>query len=291
MENTKIVKDALKELIKYENISYIIPFNVAQEKWISVLNRTDSSLLFNSDAKLTLLKLGYGLSNNSGQIKGNYNAILYNLNKYLGLITSKDKSIINNYAEKLLNIEGIHIFSTLSELALANYFSLKGHHVNFFYPFNLLFENKVSKNRDIDLEINTKDKSFLVEVYMPNYTPDSEGAFSGNPITEIDDIKNQLLYKLNKKFDLKKQPKIVGIDKPLYLAVYIKYDSMLLSQMHTPLNFNDIADKYFLKLYNLFKKAIESVVKENSFITDILLFETDFFVKDGKLTLFNKIKM
>jgi len=291
MENIKIIKEAIEVLMKYENIANIIPFNDIEEKWIKKLNKVDKTLLLNSDAKLNLLKLGYGLSSNSNDLTRNYSVILYNLNKYLGIIKNKDYVIINNYAEKLSNIEGIHIFSTLSELALASYFSSEGYSVDFFHPFKLLYENNSSKNRDIDLEIFSNDHSILVEVYMPNYTPDYEGAFYGDSIEEIDDIKNQLLYKLNKKFDLKGHPKIIGIDKPLYLAVNIKYDSMLLSQMQPPLNFNKFADDYFNKVYNLFKKSLSSIIKENTFLTDILLFETDFFVEDDKVILFNKVKM
>lgn len=291
MENIKIIKEAIEVLIKYENIANTIPFNIVEEKWIEKLKKVDKSFLLDSDAKLNLLKLGYGLSSNSNDLNRNYSVILYNLNKYLGIFKNKDSVIINNYAEKLSNIEGIHIFSTLSELSLANHFSSEGYRIDFFHPFKLLYENNSSKNRDIDLEIFSKEHSILVEVYMPNYTPDYEDVFFGDSTEEINDIKNQLLYKLNKKFDLKEHPKIIGIDNPLYLAVNIKYDSMLLSQMHPPLNFNQFADGYFNKVYNLFNDSLSSIIKENTFITDILLFETDFFVKDDKVILFNKIKM
>jgi len=288
MDKTKIVTNAINILMKYENIASVISSNTLEEKWIKKLNTNCGTFLLNSDAVLNLLKLGWGLSNNSNE---NYEAILYNLNKYLELITNTNSIIISNYAEKLVNIEGFHIFSTLSELALANYYFLKGFEVDYFHPFTLLYNNKVKKNRDVDLKLVNNGENYLIEVYMPTYTPDFDDAYSDSPLIEISDIKNHLLIKLNKKFDLKEHPEIVGIDKPLYLAVNISYDSKLLSQVHPPLNFSVESNNIFMKYQVIFKNKIGSIVKEIPFLSDILLFETDFCVKDCEVILYNSITL
>ena len=253
--------------------------------------------MLNSDATLNLLKIGYDLTNKYKDIPyHNTTAILYNLNKYLEIIINNDSTIIKNYADKLTNIEGVHLFSTLSELALANYYFMKSYDVNYFYPFQIKY-NKSIWNRDIDLAIYSNDDSFLVEVYTPFYKPDDIGEFSGSSLNEITDIQNQLICKLNKKFDLDKKhliegqdkPVIIGIDKPLFLAINIRYDSMFSSQQDPPLNYNKVADNHFNKLQEIFRKCLENIVKEYSF-SGIIIFETDFCVKDDKVKSFSIIQ-
>lgn len=267
------LNQVIESLKSYETISRFVDLEKAKVKWLEkllknkekVLERGVTYNLFN----LILRKIKSNLLENDVDVE----AILYNLDRYLEIMMDYDEEIIKNFSDKLLNINGKHLFSTLTELAIANHYKENKFKVDFFFKYNLKYKDGCIKQKDFDLFLNDGKNKMIVEVYTPTHIPDEDLVLSGNYDVDIADLRKHIYEKIESKLDLKISPEIIGISYPLLFAINTHYDAMFQTQINIPFKLK--------KLYTELGVMLTDIPK----ISGLMLIETNFTVKNSRLSL------
>lgn len=268
-----LINNSIQILENYSNIARFIDLNKARIKWSEKLNNNEKYFI-DEDTTYNLFSLALSKTKSlelgiPNQVEG----FLYNLDKYLAMMEGYDKETIKNYSDKLININGKHLFSALTELAIANHYRKNNFKISFFYKYYLKYNEELTKQKDFDLILDDGKNIIIVEIYMPTYTPEEKTVFSGDYDLEIDNLKNHISNKMDNKFDMKNSPQVLSIKYPLVFAINTHYDSMLQTQIYIPFKIN--------KLY----KNIEIALTDFPSVYGIMLVETDFAKKDSTLYL------